>query len=87
MTGININEARKLREVDREVGSRQVRDSCVGTRCSAPAPPLYIRDYIDLRCVWACWSWLSINSKEQQATAATWIILSPLDTTYMALSM
>lgn len=40
MTGININEARKLREVDREVGSRQVRDSCVGNKvlCTSPAP-------------------------------------------------
>lgn len=30
MTGINSNEASKLREVDREVGSRQVCNSCVG---------------------------------------------------------
>lgn len=48
MTGINSNEASKLREMDREVGSRQVCDSCVGNNilCSAPAPPLYIRDCI-----------------------------------------
>lgn len=74
MTGINSNEASKLREVDREVGSRQVCDSCVGriVFCTSPAPLHQVLHY--LPCAWACLSWLSASSKEKEATAATRII-------------